>query len=220
MGYTNIKTLCGLFFKCKALKEIPDISKWNTANVFDISYLFYGCSSLISLPDISKWNTNNIIILNCLFFNCSSLISLPDISKWNLFNSNLLDYIKFIGSCGFFNHDEIMTEVDKEMLVEEMKYDNIYLEDVFHKKRPSKLSLKEKVVLIFEKAYSLNGLFSGCSSLKYLPNIDTWDIKKTKDINNMFLGCTSLISLPDISKWNTKYIKYMECLFKNCSSLE
>ena len=32
-------------------------------NVTDMSYMFYGCSSLSSLPDISKWNTNNLYVL-------------------------------------------------------------------------------------------------------------------------------------------------------------
>ena len=50
-----------LFNGCSSLKELPDISKWNTKNITDISRLFYNCNSLVSLPDISKWNINNII---------------------------------------------------------------------------------------------------------------------------------------------------------------
>ena len=50
----------------------------------NISKMFYYCSSLISLPDISKWNTNNIIDMSGIFggdclCGCSSLLSLPDI---------------------------------------------------------------------------------------------------------------------------------------------
>ena len=46
--------------------------------------MFYECSSLSSLPDISKWNTNNIKNMSLMFNECSSLSSLPDISKWNI----------------------------------------------------------------------------------------------------------------------------------------
>ena len=49
-----------MFDGCYALISLPDISKWNTNNVTNMSYMFYGCSSLESLPDISKWNTNNV----------------------------------------------------------------------------------------------------------------------------------------------------------------
>ena len=52
--------MSGMFYNCSLLKSLPDISKWNTNNVTDMSLIFYDCHSLISLPDISKWNTNNI----------------------------------------------------------------------------------------------------------------------------------------------------------------
>ncbi len=41
-----------------------------------MKYLFYDCKSLLSLPDISKWNTNNIVDMSNVFYNCKSLSSL------------------------------------------------------------------------------------------------------------------------------------------------
>ena len=49
--------------------------------------MFSGCNSLISLPDISKWNTDNVTDMSGMFSGCYSFISLPDISKWD--NSKL-----------------------------------------------------------------------------------------------------------------------------------
>ena len=43
--------------------------------------IFSGCSLLSSLPNISKWNTNKVTNMSCMFYGCSSLKSLPDISK-------------------------------------------------------------------------------------------------------------------------------------------
>ena len=43
-----------LFNDCALLKSLPDISKWNTNSVTDISYLFAFCSSLLSVSDILK----------------------------------------------------------------------------------------------------------------------------------------------------------------------
>ena len=40
-----LKNLCALFYGCALLKELPDISKWNTNNVTNMSCLFYKCSS-------------------------------------------------------------------------------------------------------------------------------------------------------------------------------
>ena len=49
-----------------------------------MSYMFYLCNSLKSLPDISKWDTKNVTNMSCMFYYCKSLKSLPDISKWKL----------------------------------------------------------------------------------------------------------------------------------------
>ena len=70
----------------KSLSLLPDISKWNTNNITDMSYMFVNCKSLSSLPDISKWNTNNVKNMSNIFSYCESLSSLPDISKWNAKN--------------------------------------------------------------------------------------------------------------------------------------
>ena len=56
-----------LFSECESLKSLPDISKWNTKNVIDMSSMFYNCKSLLSLPDISKWNTKNVINMSSMF---------------------------------------------------------------------------------------------------------------------------------------------------------
>ena len=53
--------------------------------------MFHGCNKLISLPDISKWNTSNVTDLSGMFYRCNSLISLPDLSKWNTSNVTNLD---------------------------------------------------------------------------------------------------------------------------------
>ena len=37
-----------LFNGCESLEELPDISKWNTYNIINMSNLFGGCKSLKS----------------------------------------------------------------------------------------------------------------------------------------------------------------------------
>ena len=55
-----------MFGNCSMLSTLPDISKWNTNNVTNMSYMFDYCESLISLPDISKWNTSNVTDMNSM----------------------------------------------------------------------------------------------------------------------------------------------------------
>ena len=41
-----------MFYNCKSLKFISDISYWNTNNATDMKKLFYNCTSLLSLPNL------------------------------------------------------------------------------------------------------------------------------------------------------------------------
>ena len=43
--------------------------------------MFYGCESLNSLPDISKWDTSNVNDMSGMFGECLSTINIP--SKFN-----------------------------------------------------------------------------------------------------------------------------------------
>ena len=86
-----------LFFNCQSLQTLPDISKWDTSNVNDMSFIFYNCSSLKSLPDISKWDTHNVTDMEYMFYGCSSLLYFPDISKWNI--NNLINIDNMLGNC-------------------------------------------------------------------------------------------------------------------------
>ena len=62
-----------MFDNCSLLLSLPDISKWNTNNVKNMSWMFSNCKSLSSLPDISKWNTNKVTDMSGMFYNCKSL---------------------------------------------------------------------------------------------------------------------------------------------------
>ena len=60
----------GMFSYCRSLISLPDISKWNTSYVNDISGMFKKCNSLISLPDMSKWITYKVNNMSDMFFGC------------------------------------------------------------------------------------------------------------------------------------------------------
>ena len=39
-----------MFLECESLNSLPDISKWNTSNVYDMSNMFDDCLSTINIP--------------------------------------------------------------------------------------------------------------------------------------------------------------------------
>ena len=62
-----------MFYNCSTLKCLPDISKWDIANIKEIIMLFAKCSSLLDIPDISKWDIRNVSDMSGLFLGCLSL---------------------------------------------------------------------------------------------------------------------------------------------------
>ena len=67
-----------IFYGCKSLKSLPDISKWDTKNVIDMSYMFYCCSSLKLLPDISNWDFKNVNNTNKTRSGCEPIKNYPN----------------------------------------------------------------------------------------------------------------------------------------------
>ena len=63
-----------MFYGCKSLNNLPDISKWNTKKVTNMSYMFSDCKSLNNLPDISKWDTKNVTDMSYMFLGCNKKI--------------------------------------------------------------------------------------------------------------------------------------------------
>ena len=72
----------------------------------------------------------------------------------------------------------------------------------------------------FNNIINIEYMFSGCSSLKSLPDITKWNISNFKNMKYMFYDCSSLESLPDISKWNTSNVTNMDRMFYGCKSLK
>ena len=144
--------------------------------------------------------------MDLLFFNCSSLISLPDISKWNILLSNLEDNkskLKFFST----EQNHISSTKESASFISE-SYDDLYIGNIILESYKFE-TIEQSKEYLNENAYSLHGLFAGCSSLKFLPDISKWNIEKTKDLSLLFCGCTSLIELPDISHWNTTNVNNM-----------
>ena len=197
-----------MFFECRRLISLPDISEWDFKNVIDIGYMFDSCLMLRSLPDISNWKTNNIVNMRALFEYCVSLPSLPDISKWKTNNVTDMSFM--------FNRCRDLINIPD---ISNWNLDNVTNIEAMFNRCSSLKSLPDISNWNIYKVTNLRGLFGGCSSLTYLPDISNWITNNVIDISSLFDKCNSLISLPDISKWATRNVIYMYNLFELCTSL-
>lgn len=72
-----------MFFADGALKEIKGVENWDTSSATNMSEMFTGCAGLTSL-DLSKWNVSNVDNMRVMFLNCLSLEKVGDLSGWNV----------------------------------------------------------------------------------------------------------------------------------------
>ena len=86
-----------MFSGCILLKNLPDISNWDTSNVVDMSKMFMCLKHIISFPDISKWKIQKVTTMEEMFYFCTNLIFLPDISNWDL--SQVFNFTRIFGEC-------------------------------------------------------------------------------------------------------------------------
>ena len=68
------------------MESIPDISKWDTKNVIDMTGMFEKCYNLLYLPDISSWKTSKVEYITLMFAECQKLLRFPDLSSWDIRN--------------------------------------------------------------------------------------------------------------------------------------
>ena len=76
-----------IFYNCLSLSSLPDISKWNTNDVEDMSGMFWNCIILSLLPDISKWNTNKVNNMSDMLDNCILLLYIPNLQIINFYDT-------------------------------------------------------------------------------------------------------------------------------------
>ena len=58
---------------CKSLKNLPDISKWDTKNATDMSRMFYHFDSLNNFPDFFKLDIKNVTNMDNMFDGCKNI---------------------------------------------------------------------------------------------------------------------------------------------------
>ena len=56
-----------LFYDCISLIDISGLSDLNSSRITDMSLIFFNCKMLNTIPDISNWDTSNAINMQEMF---------------------------------------------------------------------------------------------------------------------------------------------------------
>jgi len=119
---------------------------------------------------------------------------------------------KILELCEYYEIEENKNKNIKIILIE--KNEIVDMSYMFHKC----ISLLSIVNLSKWKAINVNNtsyMFYGCSSLIDLSEFSSLITDKVKDISYMFFGCICLKYLPDINNWNLKNVKNKENILAN-----
>ena len=205
---SNVTNMSYMFLDSK-IKRLPNISGWKTNNVRNMSNMFNGCNLLKLLPDISKWNTDNVTDMSFMFNNCNSLKNLPDISNWNTFNVKNMSYM--FNNCSSFNK---LPDISK------WNTDNVTDMSYMFNNCNLLYNLPEISNWNTYNVTNMSYMFCECKSLESLPDISKWITDNVIDMSYMFKNCISLKNIPDVSNWNTKKVINMSYMFYGCSSIK
>ena len=188
----NVKDISELFTNCKLI-NLPDISKWNTSNINNMSGIFRGCFLLYSLPDISKWNTSNVTNFSSMFMGCSNLEELPDISKWDTLKCKEMNNM-FMGCSKLKKFPDISKwDVSSVTNMNSMFYGCSLISNL---PDISKWNTKNVV--------NMSQMFLNCSGLNSLPELDKWDTSNLKKYSLMFSNCKTTLNYPAFTKKNVQ----------------
>ena len=190
-----------MFYDCSKLTSL-DVSKFNTANVTNMSYMFYNCKALTSL-DVTHFNTANVTDMYSMFYNCSSLTSL-DVTHFN--TAKVTDMRYMFSSCSS------LTSLD----VTNFNTANVANMSYMFSGCSALLSLD---VTNFNTANvtNMSYMFTGCSALLSL-DVTNFNTANVTNMSTMFYNCSKLTSLY-LTNFNTEKVTSMEGMFSRCKAL-
>ena len=146
----NVKNFGEFFSRCESLTTAPNI---NTSNATTTVSMFFSCSKLVSIP---SYNFGSVENANQMFDYCDKLTELPELDLHSLLKADYMCYYcsKLIRA----NRLHIANLSSAQFMFAGCKL------------------LEEVGEISFENnAFSTEGMFTGCSSLKilHLRNINT-----------------------------------------------
>ena len=203
---SRVKNMSNMFYMGKskasdtALTTL-DVSKFNTANVTDMSYMFCGCDSLTSL-DVSKFNTTNVTNMSYMFYDCRALTSLD----LNFNTSKVTDMSSMFTDCiglTSLNVSRFDTSSVKSM------------SDMFN--ACNSLTSLDVSNFNTSNVTTMQSMFDACKGLTTL-NVSNFKTSNVTDMSSMFADCIGLTSL-NVSSFDTSSVIYMSFMFKNCTAL-
>ena len=198
---SKVTSMASMFQKCSSLTSVGNLSNWKTGNVTSMDGMFDYCSSLTSVGDLSNWNTGNVTSMRRMFIKCSSLASVGNLAGWNTSKVTTMNRM-------FFNCASLVS-------VNLYNWNTSKVTDMYcmFYKCYRITSVGDLSKWNVSKVTTMNGMLGNCQVLTSVGNLSGWNTSNVTDMNYMFQSCFKLIV--DCSKWNvSKVTGYKEFNYK------
>ena len=161
---TNPESCYRWFYNMSKLTSITGIGYLNTEVVDNMESMFNGCSSLTSI-DVSGFDVSCVTTFAYMFYNCAKITGL-DTEEWE--NTIVTDMTYMFAGCTNLSGVSFANEMGSTGGM------SVY---------SSNLSTANVTMM--------DGMFSGCSGMKYL-NLAGFNLSKNPSTTNFLKGCSSL----------------------------
>ena len=192
---------------CEQLTNLGDLSKWNTANVTDMSYMFSGCKNLSDISGLTDWNTSNVTTMKGMFAgynystysthaivnSCEKLTSLKALSKWNTANVTDMSYM-FSGCKGL----QSLAGLEKWNTAKLNKMSGMF-------SWYCNIDFSVHPILDLPK--------SGFQTLANISALSKWNTSHVSDMSYLFFGCKKLTDIAALANWDTSSVTTMRSMF-------
>lgn len=171
------------FLSCTSLIKVPNIGRWITSNITDMSSMFYNATYFND--SIGNWDTRSLTTAKDMFH--ASITFNQPIGNWNMSNVTTMENM-FMGAEDF-NQDISNWDVSNcESFASTFRSCDIFNQNISSWNMSSATTL----YFMFYLAYSFN------------QPIGVWDTSNVTDMNSTLKGATSFNQ--DLSNWNVESI--------------
>ena len=193
-NFSNVTDMSGLFYGCRSITTIPNIGKWDTSSVTNMSKMFLQAQNFNG--DLSGWDTSAVTNMSQMFYDATKFNS--DISKWNTGKVTNMAYM--FQNAKSFNQPLAAWNTAN---VTSMHY-MFYGATVFN--QPLAAWNTANVT-------SMNGMFYGATVFNQ--PIANWNTGKVTSMSRMFYNADAFNQ--PLNTWDVSNVTNMSSMFYNAS---
>lgn len=217
------KDASGLFYDCRHLKDVSDLSKVDVSRVENMDSMFYNyyytnvnrSDYIITLESLASWDVSNVTNMSRMFYGRNRIKNLNGLGAWDTDNVTNMSYM----FAGYHNGTISYGSLEDISMLADWNVGNVADMSGMFRYCTKLTDLNPLLGWNTSKVTTMNSMFYYDSALMSLQGLDHWDTGNITDMGSMFYSCSKLSDISALSAWNTSQVTSMGAMFAYCSKL-